>query len=74
MDNQIEHTSEKVIESHQLPSSQENKVSITPAEMMLYMEKLKLEQNLPLSLISGIGACLLGAILWLSLLYYQAFK
>jgi len=49
--------------------SQENgnsakEIKINENKLNAYIEKLKLEQNLPMAILAGLVACLVGALLW----------
>jgi len=39
-------------------------VRVNENKLNAYIEKLKLEQNLPMALMAGLGASLIGALLW----------
>ena len=41
-----------------------DEIQINPDKLNLYMEKIKLEQNLPMGLFGGFAAALTGAIIW----------
>ena len=51
-------------EENQLNQQDEQQVKINEQKLNDYMEKLKLEQNLPLGILGGVLASIVGAILW----------
>jgi hypothetical protein len=64
MENQLQHPNEKLQDGAGEQPLQGIRINPANEEMNLHIEKLKLEQNLPLGFIGGAAACIVGAILW----------
>lgn len=48
----------------QAAASPGGQIQINENKLNAYIEKLKLEQNLPMGVMAGVASCLIGAILW----------
>ncbi len=48
----------------QAASNKGGEIQINQNKLEAYIEKLKLEQNLPMGIMAAVAACLIGAILW----------
>ncbi|NJO01552.1 MAG: hypothetical protein HC880_07570 [Bacteroidia bacterium] len=64
MENQTEQSGERSQEPISAPANGQPDVSISQEKLHQYIERLRLEQNLPLGLIVGLVASVGGAILW----------
>jgi len=60
MENQNENTKEQIIET---PATQ-TEVTINQEKLNLYIEELKLDQNLSFGVVAGLAASIVSAVLW----------